>query len=64
MEREESQNFILEFIEVYRSLPALWDIRSKEYANRDIKNSQYSTLLSKYKEFYPDCDKAAVVKKN
>lgn len=63
MEKEEEQNFILDFIEVYRSLPALWDIKSKDYANRDAKNAQYTILVTKYKERYPDADKTAVVKK-
>lgn len=59
----EEKNFILEFIEVYRSLPALWQIKSKDYSNRNVKNSQYSILLEKYKEKFPNAEKKDVAQK-
>lgn len=59
----DERKFIIECIEVYRSLPALWDIKSKDYSNRNKKNEQYEQLLRKYKEYYPDADKSQLVKK-
>ncbi|XP_055625146.1 uncharacterized protein LOC129777318 [Toxorhynchites rutilus septentrionalis] len=57
------RQFILEFIEVYRSLPALWDIKCKDYTNRLKKIEQYDVLIEKYRENAPDADKQDVIKK-
>ncbi|KAF5304777.1 hypothetical protein FQA39_LY09554 [Lamprigera yunnana] len=62
-EKDDERKFILECIEVYHSLPALWNIKSKDYSNRIKKNKQYTNLLRKYREYYPDADKAQLVKK-
>ena len=61
--KEEERKFILEFIEQYRLLPALWFVTSPEYSNRALKNEQYIILLSKYRERYPDAVKRDVVQK-
>ena len=55
--------FILEFIDVYRGLPALWDVQCKDYTNRAQKRTQYGVLIEKYRERYPDAEKEDVVKK-
>uniref|UniRef100_A0A6P7G483 Uncharacterized protein LOC114334000 n=1 Tax=Diabrotica virgifera virgifera TaxID=50390 RepID=A0A6P7G483_DIAVI len=61
--KEEERKFILECIDMYRSLPALWNVKSKYYSNKIIKNQQYDQLLRKYKEYYPNADKSQLVKK-
>ncbi|XP_075148575.1 uncharacterized protein LOC142222354 [Haematobia irritans] len=43
----------LEFIEMYRSMPALWDVSSKNYSNKQIKQENYNKLLQKYREWVP-----------
>lgn len=63
MANTDEKKFILEVIEVYRSLPALWDNKCKDYSNRTKKNEQYEELLQKYKERFPDADRKAMVKK-
>ncbi|KAF5297809.1 hypothetical protein FQA39_LY11958 [Lamprigera yunnana] len=62
-EKDDERKFILECIEVYHSLPDLWNIKSKDYSNRIKKTEQYNNLLRKYREYYPDADKAQLVKK-
>ncbi|XP_049545836.1 uncharacterized protein LOC125957280 [Anopheles darlingi] len=57
------KQFIREFIEVYRDLPGLWDVNSKEYTNRLVKAEQYRILINKYQEYYPEADKEEVTKK-
>jgi hypothetical protein len=52
----DDRKFILERIEVYHSLPTLWNVNSKDYSN-SIKNEQYEHLLRKYRERFPDSDK-------
>lgn len=61
--KAEDRIFISEFIDVYHSLPALWDVKSKDYSNRFKKNEQYDQLLEKYRENFPNADKQEVIKK-
>ncbi|XP_054730339.1 zinc finger protein 2-like [Anastrepha obliqua] len=53
-EKDDKKKFIIEFIEVYRSLQSLWNTNLKAYQNRVLKNEQYEILLKKYKEEYPE----------
>ncbi|XP_036339700.1 uncharacterized protein LOC118749015 isoform X6 [Rhagoletis pomonella] len=59
----DEKKFIIEFIELYQSLPALWDVKSKDYKDRELKDIQYQILLAKYKERYPDADRYEMRKK-
>jgi hypothetical protein len=61
--KEDERKFILECIKVYRSLPALWNVKSKDYSNRKKKNEQYEQLLRKYRERFPDADKEQLKQK-
>ncbi|KAG8273145.1 hypothetical protein J6590_027483 [Homalodisca vitripennis] len=63
MANTDERKFLLEVIEVYHSLPALWDNKWKDYSNRIKKNEQYDELLQKYNERYPEADRKALVKK-
>lgn len=60
---KEEKKFLLELIDVYRSLPALWQIKSKEYSDRQRKDSAYETLLIKYREYYKEGTKDELKKK-
>ncbi|XP_011055950.1 PREDICTED: uncharacterized protein LOC105146970 [Acromyrmex echinatior] len=55
--------FILQCIKVYRSLPALWDIKSKDYRNRRKKNDAYAILINKYREKYPKATRKDIIRK-
>jgi len=62
--KEDEKKFILECIEVYHSLPALWNVKSKDYSSRmKKKKEQYEHLLRKYTERFPDADKNQLIKK-
>lgn len=52
-----------EIIEVYHELPALWEIKNKDYRNRGKKCEQYDILIEKYRKEYPNADKRKVIKK-
>jgi hypothetical protein len=55
---------ILECIWDYKSLPALWNAKSKEYSNRQGgKKDAYAILLDKYRYRYPERKGEAVTKK-
>ncbi|XP_047098167.1 uncharacterized protein LOC124711944 [Schistocerca piceifrons] len=55
--------FITEFIELYKSLPCLWKVKSKEYNDRNKKNLAYRKMVAKLKEMDPSADRDSVIKK-
>lgn len=57
------KKFLLELIEVYRTLPALWNIKSDYYSDRKKKDITYETLLQKFNEHYPEGTKEELKKK-
>jgi len=62
--RQWSKEFITEFIEMYRSYPCLWRIKSPEYSDRNKRHNAYEKLCSKLIEIDPTATKEIVVKKN
>lgn len=58
-----NKTFVLELIELYKSNPCPWKIKSKEYYNRKIKNRAYEVLFEKMKEIDENGNRDAVVKK-
>ena len=61
--KEEDRAFPLECIDVYRTLPALWKVKSDDYSNRQKKHAAYAVLIEKFKEKYPNYTKEDVKKK-
>ena len=57
------KKFLLELIEVYKTLPALWNIKSDCYSDRTKKDNAYKTLLQKFKEQYPEGTKDELKKR-
>ncbi|XP_077155581.1 uncharacterized protein LOC143818016 [Ranitomeya variabilis] len=47
------QEFVREFIEMYRSLPCLWKIKSSDYSDRYKKKDAYGKLMAVYKQHHP-----------
>ena len=45
-----STQFVTEFTEIYKSFPCLYNIKSKEYSNKHLKNTAYAKLIEKLKE--------------
>lgn len=59
-----SQKEVLEdFILTYRNEPCLWNIKSKEYRDRQRKEKGYSKLIHKLKAIEPAANRDHVVKK-
>jgi hypothetical protein len=58
-----SKEFVLEFIEEFRSHPSIWKVQSKEYQNRETKESPYSALTEKVKTVDTQANKEIVWKK-
>jgi hypothetical protein len=44
-----SEEFLLEFIEDFRGHLCIWKVKSKEYHNREMRESAYSALTEKVK---------------
>jgi hypothetical protein len=51
-----SKEFLTQFIQLYETFPCLWKIKSKEYLNKNLKESAYMQLLQLCKETYPEAD--------
>ncbi|CAJ0961187.1 unnamed protein product [Ranitomeya imitator] len=47
------QEFVRELIDMYRSLPCLWKMKSADYRNRYKKKAAYEKLLALYKQHLP-----------
>ncbi|KAL1490302.1 hypothetical protein ABEB36_013018 [Hypothenemus hampei] len=61
--RQCSHDFLSEFIELYRSFPCLWQVKSKEYSDRDRKNQAYEIVVEKFKQVDPTATRDTVIKK-
>ena len=58
-----NKKFWSEFFELYKSLPALWDLKHPDYSHRDCKIEGYNKLVVKLKELYPEANRDLVVGK-
>ncbi|CAJ0922641.1 unnamed protein product [Ranitomeya imitator] len=47
------QEFVRALIDMYRSLPCLWKIKSADYSNRYKKKAAYEKLVALYKQHHP-----------
>ena len=52
-----------EFIEIYKSEPCLWKVKTAEYHDRDKKDAAYRKLVMKLKEIEPDANVNVVKRK-
>jgi hypothetical protein len=59
----ECKKFLEEFIEIYREQPCLWQVKSKDYSNKNKKNASYELLLNKLREVQPDATIEGLKKK-
>ena len=54
---------MIEFINIYKSEPCLWKVKSKDYYNKAKRDAAYDKLVAKLKESHPAANKEMVVKK-
>ena len=54
LKMDTNEKFWAEFIEIYHNQPCLWDVKSKEYLNKQKRNASYNILLEKLKEIKAD----------
>nr|CAH7768737.1 unnamed protein product [Callosobruchus chinensis] len=52
----DNKTFWKNFISLYRAHHCLWQIKSKEYSNKHMKNAAYQELVEKCKEICPEAD--------
>lgn len=60
---EEEQQFVTDFIEIYKEYPCLWKIKSKDYSNKVKRNAAYDLLVEKLKEKDSNASRDLVTKK-
>jgi hypothetical protein len=58
-----SPNFLTEFLEEYRELPVLWQVRSPDYSNRAKRHEAWDLLVQFTREKIPDADLCFIKKK-
>ncbi|CAJ0958890.1 unnamed protein product [Ranitomeya imitator] len=60
-----TEEFVRELIEMYRSLPCLWQIKSAEYSNRNKKREAFAKLVALFQQHNPSekVDESVVRKK-
>lgn len=57
------KEFWTEFINLYRSMPCLWNIKSKYYGIRSTRQDAFEELAVKCRDVFPKADVAFVKKK-
>lgn len=63
MSFEDNKTFWEEFILLYEEKPCLWNAKSKNFRNKQLRNAAYEQLIEKCKELFPNANKEFVVKK-
>ena len=63
MARKQHQ-VIVDFIELYRTEPRLWQVKSEEYHDHTKKDVAYSKLVKKLEELDPGATKSVLMKIN
>lgn len=61
--RSLSKDFLIEFIDIYKENPCLWQIKNKDYSNKQKKSAAYLQLVQKLNEVENNPTKDGVVKK-
>lgn len=56
-------DFITEFINLYRSLPCLYDTKCKQYSNKQLKAAAYAKLVEKMRQVDLFATRDDVIKK-
>lgn len=58
-----NRDVLEEFIQIYRNETCLWNVKNKDYHNRDKRSAAYCKLIEKLKEIEPNADRDMVTKK-
>lgn len=64
MSIKNDRDFWHDFIQLYRSLPAVWKVKSELYKNRVLKQDAYDKLTEKLKTIDSNVDVNITKKKN
>jgi len=58
-----SPDFLTKFLEEYREMPVLWQVRSADYSNRTKRDEAWDSLVQLTREKIPEADLCFVEKK-
>lgn len=53
---EWSKELLIEFISCYKQYNCLWQLKSKEYTNRNLKNRAYQCLVQLVQPHFPSAN--------
>lgn len=63
LQKQEKRNTVLHLLDVYRSYPELWDMKSPGYADRIRKAAAYEKLIPILRTIDPNATRKTVVRK-
>lgn len=58
-----NRDVLEEFIQICRNETCLWNVKNKDYHNRNKRSAAYCKLIEKLKEIEPNADRDMVTKK-
>jgi hypothetical protein len=58
-----SRDVLIKFLDVYREMPVLWQVRSADYSNRTKRYEAWDLLVQLSREKIPEADLCFVKKK-
>lgn len=58
-----NKKFWTEFIDIYRTLPCLWNTKDENYNNRESRSGAWNKLVQKLQEVEPDANQDSVKRK-
>lgn len=58
-----NKKFWTEFIDIYHSLPSLWNTKDENYNNRESRSVAWNKLVVKLREVEPDANQDSVKRK-
>lgn len=61
--RHYSKEFLTEIIEMYKSFPCLWRVKSKEYMDKQLRAKAFDVLILKFKQVDIHATRDTVLKK-
>ncbi|XP_055852177.1 uncharacterized protein LOC129916338 [Episyrphus balteatus] len=58
-----NREFWIEFFELFKQFPEIWNVKSEKYKNRWLKQNAFASLLAKYQELDPNATEVILKKK-
>jgi hypothetical protein len=58
-----SKEFLIEFLNIYKSFSCLWKSKLKDYSNKHLRNNAYDEMVNFCKPSFSEANREFIVKK-